>query len=670
MRQIEIAVTYASMGIPVFPVTQSKRPVTKNGFLDATTDTATVRKWWRKNPNYLIGCPNSMFTVLDIDDHGTCDAGKILTENALHRLFSEIPSNAVIVRTMSGGRHIYFKRNTEAKRRINALPNIDLLGDGGFVILPDQKKYVADRPLWENVNSLPEFDLESFNSLSSDMEHASKLARDLKREYKRGKSTKTASEIKKTKLSSSEVVAVSSPVISTKKSVDYETGEVNFDQVPDMYKKNSDYETDPTILDKFDENGVLRLNAGELNSARINTLFHTPYVQEKLGKLLGLNVPACGDDRTLMRSVLPGHPDIRPSMGVRWDKWGTHILIRDFSNHFCDNYNQLDYNVVRLYSTIRYKALAPRLNPPEFVVWFLRMMVEAGILDVTHLKKKYSVPRFGKNGVWRVAEGFLLLDAIKSLYDGYDGKSVFTDRFCAAWCGMDPASVNRCKKSLVEGGYLYVEGEHDCSVGYGKGVYKTKIYSVMDRVKISEINKGQSQYHEGTGMKNEHVTLRGISISEPSYLKVVNFCKDYKISGVPMRKNMFSEVITLNGLDTTPPPQTDGSVVITDLRLVVAPKMKGDGEVLIVSGECPELEELFASEQEKFDFSDVYTDEAVIGFVISSDFSENALDLDTLELRLRDYLGNRVVMDTFFIRYGTSESIIDYVFDGEEPPGE
>ena len=44
-------------GKPVFPCKPDKKPYTNHGLHDATTDEATIRKWWAQYPDALIGLP-------------------------------------------------------------------------------------------------------------------------------------------------------------------------------------------------------------------------------------------------------------------------------------------------------------------------------------------------------------------------------------------------------------------------------------------------------------------------------------------------------------------------------------------------------------------------------------------------------------------------------------
>src|SRR5882724_6288273 len=63
------ALTYAAMGIPVFPCNKSnKRPMTEHGFKDATTDQDQIVTWWEKHPDAMIGIPTGKASGIDILD--------------------------------------------------------------------------------------------------------------------------------------------------------------------------------------------------------------------------------------------------------------------------------------------------------------------------------------------------------------------------------------------------------------------------------------------------------------------------------------------------------------------------------------------------------------------------------------------------------------------------
>jgi hypothetical protein len=71
-RFLDIALRHAARGWHVFPcIPRGKRPVTKHGWHDATTDEAKIRAWWTKTPqaNVGIACGPSNLAVFDVD-HG------------------------------------------------------------------------------------------------------------------------------------------------------------------------------------------------------------------------------------------------------------------------------------------------------------------------------------------------------------------------------------------------------------------------------------------------------------------------------------------------------------------------------------------------------------------------------------------------------------------------
>lgn len=156
---LDLPLSYASRGIPVFPCRAApevicgrryvaKSPIPTNGFKGATTSERIIRIWADRHPGCLWGMPTGRATgvwVLDIDaKHGASP------ESLPHPL----PPTRM-VRTGSGGWHVYF---TEAGLGCGTgrLPaGIDVRGNGGLVILPGNPGYtlesdapVADAPEW------------------------------------------------------------------------------------------------------------------------------------------------------------------------------------------------------------------------------------------------------------------------------------------------------------------------------------------------------------------------------------------------------------------------------------------------------------------------------------------------------------------------------------------
>ncbi len=124
----EMALAYAKEGIPVFPCEENgKRPVTKNGFHDATTDLETINTWWKENPNYnLAFSPEEAgLFVVDIDPGVDND------------ILEKLP-NTYRVRTPRGGYHFYYKGSGKTTASKIA-PHVDTRGEGGYVLTPPSK---------------------------------------------------------------------------------------------------------------------------------------------------------------------------------------------------------------------------------------------------------------------------------------------------------------------------------------------------------------------------------------------------------------------------------------------------------------------------------------------------------------------------------------------------
>ena len=83
-----------------------KHPRTARGYLDATTDPAVIRRWWRQWPTANIGlaCEPSGLLALDVDRHGDGPDGEA-TLRRLRRDLGELPPT-VAAATGGGGWHL------------------------------------------------------------------------------------------------------------------------------------------------------------------------------------------------------------------------------------------------------------------------------------------------------------------------------------------------------------------------------------------------------------------------------------------------------------------------------------------------------------------------------------------------------------------------------------
>lgn len=128
------AARYASFGFAVLPChPREKMPVASlvpRGFRDASEDTATVSRWWRRTPAANVGLvPGSAgFVVLDLDDGEAADLARV-------RFGIDHRTHPCVAETARGW-HLYFRyRGVDLGQRKLA-PSIDVRATAGYVLAP------------------------------------------------------------------------------------------------------------------------------------------------------------------------------------------------------------------------------------------------------------------------------------------------------------------------------------------------------------------------------------------------------------------------------------------------------------------------------------------------------------------------------------------------------
>lgn len=135
----------AAAGVPVFPcVVQGKRPLTRRGFLDASSDPEQVAAWWSGTPDANIGIPTgaaSGVVVVDVDVHGPQD-GRAAYQRATDA--GLVDGAGLLVRTPTGGAHVYFPAIPGREQRSwqAATAGVDFRGDGGYIIAPPSRRII------------------------------------------------------------------------------------------------------------------------------------------------------------------------------------------------------------------------------------------------------------------------------------------------------------------------------------------------------------------------------------------------------------------------------------------------------------------------------------------------------------------------------------------------
>jgi hypothetical protein len=115
-------------GIPVFPCSHNKKPLTEHGFQDAATGTERIAQWWDSWPHALVGVPTgraSKLLVIDIDPEGAA----WYAENA-DRL-----GCGRVHKTARGHHLLYRMPEDEIRNSASQIARgVDVRGEGGYII--------------------------------------------------------------------------------------------------------------------------------------------------------------------------------------------------------------------------------------------------------------------------------------------------------------------------------------------------------------------------------------------------------------------------------------------------------------------------------------------------------------------------------------------------------
>jgi hypothetical protein len=134
--RLTAALAYAAIGWPIFPCQPgAKTPATAHGFKNATTDPDVIRSWWSAEPalNVAIATGWPGPDVLDVDDResgtGWAAFGRLKRAGLL-------AGAQMLVRTRSGGLHVYFAGSDQRNAAYIGGANLDFRATGGYVLAP------------------------------------------------------------------------------------------------------------------------------------------------------------------------------------------------------------------------------------------------------------------------------------------------------------------------------------------------------------------------------------------------------------------------------------------------------------------------------------------------------------------------------------------------------
>lgn len=130
------------------PKENAKHPASESGQKDATSDLATIEKWWEENPDYNVGifAKNSGFFVIDIDPRHNGHESLIKLEE---RAFGNLPETVEAITgeysTKTGpmrGRHLIYRCDPNEKFignfKAQGLDGIDIKHNGYILVAPSR----------------------------------------------------------------------------------------------------------------------------------------------------------------------------------------------------------------------------------------------------------------------------------------------------------------------------------------------------------------------------------------------------------------------------------------------------------------------------------------------------------------------------------------------------
>jgi hypothetical protein len=154
---LDAALEWAAQGVPVFPVARDKRPLTRRGHLDASTDPDAIRSMFAQAGARCYGIGARMgkdagLFAIDADLYkpdGVGDEAKAWVESLQARGF--MPPTRTHA-TLSGGVH-YIYSSTTAWPNVKPCDGVEVKGEGGYIVVPPTLGYRVER---EGVVAAPE----------------------------------------------------------------------------------------------------------------------------------------------------------------------------------------------------------------------------------------------------------------------------------------------------------------------------------------------------------------------------------------------------------------------------------------------------------------------------------------------------------------------------------
>jgi hypothetical protein len=126
-----------------------KHPRTQHGLKDATTDEATIRRWWKQFPQANIGIATGARSGLVVLDEDTYKGGE-QSRLDLEQSYSPIPETVLSLTGGGGVQYLFVHPGVHVKNGVETLgTGLDMRGDGGYIIAPPSLHMSGKHYTWE-----------------------------------------------------------------------------------------------------------------------------------------------------------------------------------------------------------------------------------------------------------------------------------------------------------------------------------------------------------------------------------------------------------------------------------------------------------------------------------------------------------------------------------------
>jgi hypothetical protein len=142
---------YAALGWMIFPCAPSaKTPACKRGFKEATTNPATLRRWFGSSQLYNVAIATGLASgiwALDVD--GAIGAAALGDLEAKHGVLPATRTSLT-----GGGCHLWFRQTGELQSSTGRIgQGLDVRADGGYVLAPPSRHPEGPIYRWSNLAS-------------------------------------------------------------------------------------------------------------------------------------------------------------------------------------------------------------------------------------------------------------------------------------------------------------------------------------------------------------------------------------------------------------------------------------------------------------------------------------------------------------------------------------